>query len=947
MLNGRSPHDSQGEYTFCSATGGQSIVDYILVSTDIFPFVSNFLVGSRDESDHFPISCDLFGLKVTNTTALASTGTQIDRVRYRWDSSKRDEYMSLLEDNTSQVQYADFMMHVEQGNVNKAASGLTDIIQRAAYSMKCRSPNTHNTRVNNKQRDNAEWWSADCEMAKTDKQHKLRTYRNSRSDGDLHIYLNSKRIFKSLCRKRQYNHNNIIYGELRKATRCSSEVWASIKKINRTTSAKSDNSINVETWFNHFKELLTCEPDIDFNFKQMVNNYNDAHASECPTCIDNEPDELNKSIEISEITDVIKHLRDGKQPGIDGLSYEFFKNCNNNLTTYLCYLFNVILDTGIYPSQWSEAIISPLHKKGSKSDVSNYRGLSLLCTISKIFTKILNTRLMTWAERNGLIDEAQGAYRKGRSTTDHIFTLHSIIQKHLCRSGGRFYVAFIDFSRAFDSVPHSVLWYRMLHEGVHGKIFTVFKSMYAQLKSCVKTPNGLSDLFLCTVGTRQGCMVSPFLFALYIDELVTMCNQLQCPSVFVDEDFPNFHLLMYADDICIVNDSVGRLQNQLNVLGTFCQNYGLGVNLSKTKVITFRNGGPLRCNERFFLNGSQLECVGYYKYLGIVFTSRLCWSVPLQTLSAQAEKALFALKRVMKTVGNFPISLSLDLFDKLIVPILLYGSEVWGTQHREPIELVHRKFCKYIMSVSYNTSNAAVLGDLGRTPLSVLYKYRCIKFWLKIVHDNHTRLRNSTYNLLRQTHENRGGTWVSEIKFLLYSLGFGNVWNQHSVGNIEYFLSAFKQRLLDTSRQTWHADVMNNCKLNMYSLYKSSLVTEEYLLVNMYWKHKSALARFRCANHKLAIERGRVLRQERNTRICKYCINRGIYIVEDEFHVLLVCKLFHEIRVKFIYTHFRHVAPSEILFIQIMSSKKQPIIKDLAAFTYNMFKIHDDFNCTL
>ena len=83
------------------------------------------------------------------------------------------------------------------------------------------------------------------------------------------------------------------------------------------------------------------------------------------------------------------------------------------------------------------------------------------------------------------------------------FTLHSIIQK---RAGGIFYVAFIDFSRAFDSVPHSVLWYRMLHEGVHGKIFTAFKSMYAQLKSCVKTPHGLSDLFVCTVGTRQGCI---------------------------------------------------------------------------------------------------------------------------------------------------------------------------------------------------------------------------------------------------------------------------------------------------------------------------------------------------------------------------------------------------------------------------------------------------------
>ena len=114
----------------------------------------------------------------------------------------------------------------------------------------------------------------------------------------------------------------------------------------------------------------------------------------------------------------------------------------------------------------------------------------------------------------------------------------------------------------------------------------------------------------------------------------------------MDEDLPNFHLLMHADDICIVNDSVGRLQNQLNVLDTFCKKYDLGVNLSKTKVVTFRNGGPLRCNDRFYFNGSKLECVSHYKYLGIIFTSRLCWSVPLQTLSVQAEKALFALKRV-------------------------------------------------------------------------------------------------------------------------------------------------------------------------------------------------------------------------------------------------------------------------------------------------------------
>ena len=146
------------------------------------------------------------------------------------------------------------------------------------------------------------------------------------------------------------------------------------------------------------------------------------------------------------------------------------------------YLSNAILTTGIYPDQWCEAIISPLHKKGPKSNVTNYQGISLLCTISKIFTKVLNNRLVRWAEHNDKLDDSQGAYRKGRSTVDHMFSLYSIIQKYLRKRGGRFYVAFIDFSCAFDSIPHSTLWYRLLQDGIHGRIITVFRSMYIKIK---------------------------------------------------------------------------------------------------------------------------------------------------------------------------------------------------------------------------------------------------------------------------------------------------------------------------------------------------------------------------------------------------------------------------------------------------------------------------------
>ena len=90
---------------------------------------------------------------------------------------------------------------------------------------------------------------------------------------------------------------------------------------------------------------------------------------------------------------------------------------------------------------------------------------------------------------------------------------------YLSKRGGRFYCLFVDFSRAFDSIPHAHLWYRLINNGIHGKMLHLLRSMYAQLKSCVKTPQGLSDCFTCLIGTRQGCMISPFLFILYINEL--------------------------------------------------------------------------------------------------------------------------------------------------------------------------------------------------------------------------------------------------------------------------------------------------------------------------------------------------------------------------------------------------------------------------------------------
>lgn len=145
----------------------------------------------------------------------------------------------------------------------------------------------------------------------------------------------------------------------------------------------------------------------------------------------------------------------------DGVLYEVIKCSPNVLLHYLCTLFNAIMTSGEFPEAWCKALTSQIFR----GDVKNYRGISLLPVMGKIFTKILCNRLSEWAETNEIINETQCAYRKGWSTTDHIFTLYSLAQKYLCRRGGRFYCAFIDFTKAFDSIPHATLFYTLIKQG--------------------------------------------------------------------------------------------------------------------------------------------------------------------------------------------------------------------------------------------------------------------------------------------------------------------------------------------------------------------------------------------------------------------------------------------------------------------------------------------------
>lgn len=186
-----------------------------------------------------------------------------------------------------------------------------------------------------------------------------------------------------------------------------------------------------------------------------------------------------------------------------------------------------------------------------------------------------------------------------------------------------------------------------------------------------------------------------------------------------------------------VVDRYEDLQNQLNSFLLYCQQWKLEVNIEKTKIVIFTKGRVK--NNVFYYNGKEIEIVKNFKYLGVIFSSSGSF---IQTKKYAAERATKAMYGILKKGNQLHLSLDdqLHLFDKIVVPILLYGCEVWGYSNVDIIERIHVKFCKLLFHLKSSTPNYMIYGELGRVPLIVHMKTRIIAYWLKIIHGKQSKI---------------------------------------------------------------------------------------------------------------------------------------------------------------------------------------------------------------
>ena len=290
--------------------------------------------------------------------------------------------------------------------------------------------------------------------------------------------------------------------------------------------------------------------------------------------------------------------------------------------------------------------------------------------------------------------------------------------------------------------------------------------------------------------------------------------------------------------------------------------------------------------------------------------------------------------------GDIPPTIAFELFDKMVLPILTYGSEIWGYQYYDTIESVHFSYCKYVIGLSSNAPNMAVLGECGRYPIFISTYIKMLCYWFKLLQMNVTRLPNATYTVLYNLDENGKTNWVTHLKWLLFKYGFGLVFICQGVGDTKCFIDEFKDRLKSCFQQEWSSDINNMSKLKTYCTFKSMLEPEKYLDVVKIKKYRRALSKFRCSNHNLSIETGRRNNIERIDRKCVYCCNRGINVIEDEFHVITKCQLYSDIRTKYI-CYVRNYNTHD--FCSLLKTVNPTKLNELASFLYHVNIIRQQY----
>jgi hypothetical protein len=603
----------------------------------------------------------------------------------------------------------------------------------------------------------------------------------------------------------------------------------------------------------------------------------------------------------------------------------------NPLGPHLAAYFNHMLQHSVAPAAWSATLVTLLFKKGDPADWSNYRPVAMVPLLPKLYCIILNHRLMTWAEAAGIRSPAQAGFRPERGTAHQAFVLQHIVTEYKRRKKPLF-CCFIDLSKAYDSVPRALLWQRLHDVGVRGRILHSIKAMYdVGVDMHIKTPHGTLDPIAATVGVKQGCPLSPLLFGIYIDSLHQHVAS-HCPDIgptLRTAQHLRLNLLIYADDTALLAESEADLQALLTCAESWCDAHGMSISTIKSEVVVFNNpraGARRHQHARVFVHGKQLPVKDAFKYLGVWFHRGKGVAHHVHKAANRGKAAIAGMNRRLGdlAVGS-NVYLSLDLYQSLVLPAMLYGCEVWGPALlgcADPAastllpEKVHRNFVKFTLRMRSKTKAWVAFREAGMFPLQYTCLHRMLTFLdsvLGMADGEHTKV--AMLDCIAQA--NTGArNWFSHLRDLLNRCAGGTVpssaLRDDGTVNVQECLLLWRQHhyrvvwgSLHPDPRTAPSDNITLCTYHAYFATPLPAGGEEWSCApciaanNIPYHHLISLINMRTNSHTLNIERMRHLRPRvpRAARACPWCRAPGV--VQDELHCILECSHFSQKRLQY------------------------------------------------
>ena len=542
-------------------------------------------------------------------------------------------------------------------------------------------------------------------------------------------YTTSLRLLKRKMMRAFYKFrkfNKLRDWNLYRALNC--EYHNKLDEAESSHTAKLSSSLasnrNTKQWWTTVKWLLGKGGDVSYpcldvngttvsDCKEKAQHFNnfflshskiDATQSTLPNSCFDPPSFVSVEATEDEVFDLLKSLDVSKATGHDGISPRMLHMAGHSIVPSLTKLINLSLKHSKVPRIWKIANVLPLFKKGDRSDMNNYRPVSVLPCASKILERIVFKNVFNYFRDNHLLSPHQSGFMPGDSTVNQLTYLYHIFAKALDERK-KIQIVFCDISKAFDRCWHDGILFKLQTLGVGGHILSWFKDYLSNRRQRVLVRGQSSSLGLIEAGVPQGSVLGPLLFLVYINDL---------PSGIQS------NIKLFADDATLyldfMTDDVGQdtLNRDLNYIQLWADKWLMKFSPTKTKTMGLSlTRGNFVNNMKLNFNGTDLENVDSHKHLGLLLTRRLNWSPHINYLLTSVSKISDVLKMLKYKLDRKSLE---TIYFAFIRPKLEYASQVWDNCNKEDcdsLEIFQQSLARVVTGARRGTSTKLLYEEVG------------------------------------------------------------------------------------------------------------------------------------------------------------------------------------------------------------------------------------------